>query len=68
LTKTVLVESNQGLEPMLQVELGPDGKPKTKLKQAFLQRPPNNVVTLLKSPFNKRPATIFFPYPSFLKK
>ena len=36
-------------------------------KEAFLLRPPNNVVTLIKSPFNKRPPTIFFPYPGFLK-
>jgi len=38
-----------------------------KSKEAFLLRPPNNIVTLMKSLFNKRPATIFFPYPSFLK-
>ena len=30
-------------------DLGPDGKPLTKLKQAFLQRPPNNIILLLKS-------------------
>jgi len=30
-------------------ELGPDGRPKTKLKEAFLQRPPNNQILLLKS-------------------
>jgi hypothetical protein len=30
-------------------------------------RPPNNTVTLMKSIFNKRPPTIYFPYPGFLK-
>lgn len=30
-------------------------------------RPPNNTVTLLKSQFSKRPPTVFFPYPHFLK-
>jgi hypothetical protein len=35
-------------------ELGPDGMPKPKLKQAFLLRPPNNTITIIKSMFNKR--------------
>ena len=44
-----------------------DGNTKPKLKELFLQRPPNNSVVLLKSQFNKRSPTIFFPYPNFLK-
>ena len=40
---------------------------KMSAKEAFLLRPPNNVITLIKSPFNKRPPTIFFPYPGYLK-
>ena len=57
------------LEPdlMPKVEIGLDGKPKMKLKDAFLARPPNNQVLQIKSIFNKRPATIYFPYPHFLK-
>lgn len=39
-----------------------------KLKDAFLLRPPNNQVLLLKSQFgSKREATIYFPYPGCLK-
>jgi hypothetical protein len=44
-----------------------DGGPKPKLKDAFLMRPPNNQVLLIKSQFNKRPPTIYFPYPACLK-
>jgi hypothetical protein len=50
----------------LKVELGPDGKP-NKLKDAFLLRPPNNQVLLIKSIFNKRPQVVYFPYPGCLK-
>jgi len=32
-----------------------------------LQRPPNSTVSIIKSMFNKRPGTIYFPYPGFLK-
>lgn len=46
--------------------LGPDGKP-NKLKDAFLLRPPNNQVLLMKSMFNKRPQVVYFPYPGCLK-
>jgi hypothetical protein len=35
-------------------EVDPDGMPKPKLKQAFLLRPPNNTITVIKSMFNKR--------------
>lgn len=36
------------------------------LKEAFLRRPPNNIVTILKSPIPNRPPTVFFNYPPFL--
>lgn len=41
--------------------------PKLKLKDAFLLRPPNNQVVLIHSQFNRRPPTIYFPYPACLK-
>jgi hypothetical protein len=50
----------------MKAEVGPaiDGK---KLKEAFLMRPPNNQILVMKSQFNKRPPTIYFPYPGCLK-
>lgn len=37
------------------------------MKDALLVRPPNNTITIIKSMFNKRPGTVYFPYPGFLK-
>ena len=37
------------------------------LKDAFLRRPPNNVITLTYGPVPGRPPTIFFNYPPFLQ-
>lgn len=54
------------MEPIKQESAG-EGKVKSKLKEAFLMRPPNNQILLLKSMFNKRPPSIFFPYPGCLK-
>ena len=51
---------------VMKADVGPDGM-KTKLKDAFLLRPPNNQVLLMKSIFNNRHATIYFPYPGCLK-
>ena len=36
------------------------------LKDAFLRRPPNNIITLSYGPIPGRPPTIFFNYPPFL--
>jgi hypothetical protein len=44
-----------------------EGKDRS-LKEAFLRRPPNPIVTLHYGPIQGRPPTIFFPYPPFLKK
>ena len=37
------------------------------LKEAFLRKPPNNIVTLLRSVIPNRPPTVFFQYPPFLQ-
>lgn len=37
------------------------------LKDAFLRRPPNNIITLHNGPIPGRPPTIFFNYPPFLQ-
>ena len=38
------------------------------LKEAFLRRPPNNVITTISSPIPGRPRTVFVGYPPFLNK
>lgn len=53
-------------QEVTKADVGPDGQ-KTKLKDAFLLRPPNNQVLLMKSIFNRRQPTIYFPYPACLK-
>ena len=41
---------------------------KKAIRAAFLQRPPNQIVTLIKSQFGPaREPWLFFPYPPFLK-
>lgn len=47
----------------LQNQVGKDRS----LKEAFLRRPPNNVITLHYGPFLGRLPSIFFNYPPFLK-
>ena len=36
-------------------------------REAYLRRPPNQTITLIKSQFPNREAVVFFPYPPFLK-
>jgi hypothetical protein len=43
----------------------PGGKDRS-LKEAFLRRPPNNIVTLQEGPIPGRHPSIFFQYPPFL--
>ena len=43
-----------------------EGKDRS-LKEAFLRRPPNNIITLQYGPITGRSPTIFFNYPPFLK-
>ena len=38
------------------------------LKEAFLRRPPNNVITILLGPIPGRRETVFVGYPPFLNK
>ena len=44
-----------------------DGKDRS-LKEAFLRRPANNVITVHYGPIQGRPPTVFFTYPPFLNK
>jgi hypothetical protein len=37
------------------------------IRDEFLRRPPNQLVTLIKSPFPNRDPFLFFPYAPFLK-
>ena len=39
---------------------------KIAIRDEFLKRPPNQIVTMIKSPFATREPYIFFPYPPFL--
>lgn len=41
------------------------GKDKS-LKEAFLRRPPNNIITVQYGPIEGRPPTVVFNYPPFL--
>ena len=43
------------------------GQKDRSLKEAFLRRPANNVVTLYYGPIPGRQPTVFFNYPPFLK-
>jgi ABC-type transport system involved in cytochrome bd biosynthesis fused ATPase/permease subunit len=36
------------------------------LKEAFLRRPPNNIITVQYGPIEGRPPTVVFNYPPFL--
>ena len=44
-----------------------DGKDRS-LKEAFLRRPANNVITLHYGPIQGRAPSVFFNYPPFLNK
>lgn len=50
------------------VPSGSDKAQKRANREAFLKRPPNQMVTFIKSPFPGREPVLFFPYPPFLKK
>jgi len=43
-----------------------DKEKKKANREEFLKRPPNQIVTMIKSPFATREPYIFFPYPPFL--
>ena len=43
-----------------------DKQKKLAVRDEFLRRPPNQIVTMIKSPFATREPYIFFPYPPFL--
>ena len=43
-----------------------DKQKKLAIREEFLRRPPNQIVTMIKSPFATREPYIFFPYPPFL--
>ena len=43
-----------------------DKQRKHAIRDEFLRRPPNQIVTMIKSPFPTREPYIFFPYPPFL--
>ena len=45
----------------------PLGDGKHALRDAYLRRPPNQIVTLIKSQFPGRDPYVFFPYPPILK-
>ena len=45
-----------------------NGLTKAQIREAFLRRPPNMTVTLIKSPFANREPWVYFPYPAFLGK
>lgn len=44
----------------------PGGKDRS-LKEAFLRRPPNNIITVQEGPIPGRTPSIFFQYPPFLQ-
>jgi hypothetical protein len=44
----------------------PAGGKDRSLKEAFLRRPPNNIITLVDSLIPGRQSSIFFNYPPFL--
>lgn len=54
------------IEKPLNLQIPPGGKDRS-LKEAFLRRPPNNIVTLQEGPFPNRHPSIFFQYPPFLQ-
>lgn len=59
-------ESPTNTQTMMDVPK-PLGDSKHALRDAYLRRPPNQIVTLIKSQFPGREPYVFFPYPPVLK-
>ncbi len=53
------------IEKPLNMQIPPGGKDRS-LKEAFLRRPPNNLITVQEGPIPGRQPSIFFQYPPFL--
>ena len=59
--------SDNKIMSQTQVPMTKDRARKLAERDAYLKRPPNQTITLIKSQFPGRDPFLFFPYPPYLK-